>query len=41
MNIDKNLWREELEISNYNFLEILNQARNSDNILPKEHKQDN
>ena len=41
MNVDKNLWREELEISNYNFLEILNQARNSDNILPKEHKKDN
>jgi hypothetical protein len=41
MNVDKNLWREELEISNYNFSEILNRAKNSDNILPKEHKKDN
>jgi hypothetical protein len=41
MNVDKNLWREELEISNYNFSEILNQAKNSDNIVPKEHKKDN
>ena len=41
MNIDKNLWREELEISNYNFSEILNQAKNSDGIQPQEYKENN
>jgi hypothetical protein len=32
MKVKKDLWREELEISNYNFSEILNYARNSDSI---------
>ena len=32
MRVKKDLWREELEISNYNFSEILNYARNSDGI---------
>lgn len=41
MNIEKDLWREELEISNYNFSEILNIARNIDNIQPQEYKDNN
>jgi hypothetical protein len=41
MNIEKDLWREELEISNSNFLEILNIARNTDNIQPQEYKGNN
>jgi len=39
MFVDKDLWREELEISNYNFAEILNQAKNSDGIQPQEYKE--
>tara|TARA_B100001287_G_scaffold40914_1_gene30056 strand:+ start:126 stop:689 length:564 start_codon:yes stop_codon:yes gene_type:complete len=41
MKIDNDLWREELEISNYNFSEIINSARNSDNIQPQEYKENN
>ena len=41
MNVDKNLWREELEISNYNFSEILNRAKNSDGIQTQDYKENN
>lgn len=41
MNIEKDLWREELLISNSNFSEILNIARNTDNIQPQEYKGNN
>ena len=41
MKIGNDLWREELEISNYKFSEIINSARNSDNIKPQEYIENN